>query len=57
MKKKKKGSRYRMEGGEREKKIGTSNGTGEEGDVYIDFLACTNSAKRFRDRNYGNERP
>lgn len=55
--KKKKGSRYRMEGGEREKKIGTSNGTGEEGDVYIDFLACTNSAKRFRDRNYGNERP
>lgn len=25
-----------------------------KGDVYIDFL---DSAKRFRDRNYGNERP
>ena len=39
----------RMEGG-REK---LERRTGK-GDVYIDFL---DSAKRFRDRNYGNERP
>lgn len=51
-KKKEEGIEWREREEERERKIGTG-----EGDVYVVFLACTDSVKRFRDRNYGNERP